>query len=58
MEIYERDGTICIVPIAVYPKRYINELREEIKEMKSKIASGEQPVFNTVDELFAKLGGN
>ncbi|CAA7602336.1 transcriptional regulator, AbrB family [Acididesulfobacillus acetoxydans] len=58
MEIYERDGMICIVPVAVYPKKYLNELREEIKETKAKIASGEQPVFDNVDALFAKLEGN
>jgi AbrB family looped-hinge helix DNA binding protein len=56
MEIYERDGMICIMPVAVYPKKYLNELRKEIEETKVKIASGEQPVFDNVDALFAKLG--
>jgi AbrB family looped-hinge helix DNA binding protein len=58
MEIYERDGVICMMPVAVYPKKYLNELREEIEETKVKIASGEQPVFDNVDALFAKLEGN
>jgi AbrB family looped-hinge helix DNA binding protein len=58
MEIYELDGMICIVPVAVYPKRYIDMLRDEINEVKAKIESGEQPVFDTVDELFTKLEGN
>ncbi|CDX04053.1 hypothetical protein SDC9_21086 [bioreactor metagenome] len=58
MEIYERDGIICIVPVAVYPKKYLDELREEINDTKAKIASGEQPVFDNVDALFAKLEGN
>jgi AbrB family looped-hinge helix DNA binding protein len=56
MEIYERDGMICIMPVVVYPKKYLNELRKEIEETKVKIASGEQPVFDNVDALFAKLG--
>ena len=58
MEIYERDGVICMMPVAVYPKKYLNELREEIEETKVKIASGEQPVFDNVEALFAKLEGN
>lgn len=58
LDIFEKDGTICLMPVAVYPKQYIAELREEIEETKSKIASGEQPVFDTVDALFDKLEGN
>ena len=46
---------ICLVPVVVYPEKYLQELREEIEETKARIASGEQPVFDTVDELFAKL---
>lgn len=55
LEIYEKDGMICIMPVVVYPKKYLDELREEIAETKTKIASGEQPVFDDVDALFAKL---
>ena len=58
MEVYEKDGLICFMPVAVYPKKYLDELREEIKETKAKIASGEQPVFDTVEALFAKLEEN
>ena len=39
----------------VYPKKYLDALREEIEETKAKIVSGEQPVFDNVDALFAKL---
>ncbi len=55
LDIFERDGTICMMPVVVYPKKYLDELREEIDEAKAKIASGEQPVFDSVDALFAKL---
>ena len=55
LDIFEKDGSICIMPVAVYPKKYVNELREEINEIKAKIASGEQPVYNSVDALFDKL---
>ena len=55
LDISEKNGMICMVPVVVYPKKYLVELKEEIEETKAKIASGEQPVFDTVDALFAKL---
>jgi len=55
LDIFEQDGTICMLPVVVYPKKYLDELRGEINEAKAKIASGEQPVFDSVDALFAKL---
>jgi len=55
LDIFEKDGAICILPVVVYPKKYLDELREEIDDVKSKIASGEQPVFDSVDALFEKL---
>lgn len=55
LDIFEQDGTICMMPVVVYPKKYVDELRGEIDEAKAKIASGEQPVFDNVDALFAKL---
>ncbi len=55
LDIFEKDGTICIMPVVVYPKKYLNELRKEIGDVKSKIASGEQPIFDNVDSLFDKL---
>lgn len=42
-------------PVAVYPQEYLDELYREIDEIKSEIASGEQPVFDSVDALFAWL---
>ena len=58
LDVFEKDGTICMMPVAVYPKKYLDELRDEINEAKAKIASGEQPVFDNVDALFAKLETN
>ena len=55
LDIFEQDGTIYMMPVVVYPKKYLNELREEIEEVKAKITTGEQPVFDSVDALFAKL---
>ena len=58
LEIYEKDGVICIMPVSVYPKKYLNELKDEIEETKAKIASGKQPVFDNIDALFKKLEEN
>ena len=55
LDIFEKDGTICMLPVVVYPKKYLDELRGELDEVKSKIACGEQPVFDSVDALFARL---
>jgi AbrB family looped-hinge helix DNA binding protein len=55
LEIYERDGIICIIPVVVYPKKFIDELRDEIETTKLKIKYGEQPLFDNVDALFEKL---
>lgn len=55
LDISLKDGAICIMPVTVYPQKYLNELKEEIEELKTKIASGEQPVFDNVDALFDKL---
>ena len=58
LDVFEKDGNICMMPVAVYPKKYLDELRDEINDAKAKIASGEQPVFDNVDALFAKLETN
>jgi AbrB family looped-hinge helix DNA binding protein len=58
LELFEKDGTICMMPVVVYPKKYLDELKDEIEEAKAKIASGKQPVFNNVDALLAKLEEN
>lgn len=55
LEIFEQDGEIHILPVVVYPKNYLQELREEIDGVKEKIAAGECPVFDSVDALIEKL---
>ncbi len=58
LEMFEQNGTICMMPVAVYPKKYLDELKGEIEATKAKIASGQQPVFDNVDALLAKLEEN
>ena len=55
LDVFEKDGIICMMPVAVYPQKYLDELCGGIDEVKAKTASGEQPVFDNVDALFAKL---
>jgi len=30
LDIFEKDGTICMLPVVVYPKKYLDELRGEL----------------------------
>ncbi len=55
LDIFEDNGVICIMPVVVYPKKYLDELKKELEQTKVKLASGEQPVFDNVDALFSKL---
>ena len=57
LEVRGHNGVIQIIPVAVYPKRYLEELRSEIDEAKAKVAAGEQPTFDSVDALFEMLDG-
>lgn len=55
LDIFEKDGSICIMSVSIYPEKYLDDLKEEIQEVKVKIASGEQPVFDNVNAVFDKL---
>ena len=55
LEVYEKDGVICMVPVAVYPKKYVDELQAEIAQLKANISAGKQPVFDSIDALIGKL---
>lgn len=57
LEVYEENGVICLMPVTVYPKKYVDELHNEIKELKNSIGNGKTPVFDSIDELFDKLEG-
>ena len=55
LEIFEKDGMICVLPVVVYPKKYLDELCLELKETKAKLASGEQLIFDSAEALLKKL---
>ena len=55
LDIFERDGIIYIRPVAVYPKDYVENLHNEIAQLKADIESGKQPVFDSIDALMDAL---
>ena len=55
LEVYEKNGTIYMTPVTVYPKSTISELQKEIAKMKTDIENGKQPVFDNLDSLFEAL---
>ena len=55
LEVIEKDGVIQLIPVVVYPKKYMDELKNEIAEIKRKVADGSRPTFSSVDELFDAL---
>ena len=57
LDIFEKDGMICIMPVAVYPKKYVEELKTEVSRLKEDIKKGEKPAFDSIDALFADLEG-
>ncbi len=58
LDIYESNGMICIMPVVVYPKKYVDELKDEIADVKERIATGSQPTFTGIDALFEQLEAN
>lgn len=57
-DVFEENGTIYLMPVIVYPKKMLDDLRAEINDIKEKIRAGEQPVFDSVDAMFAELEDN
>ncbi|MCL2421160.1 MAG: AbrB/MazE/SpoVT family DNA-binding domain-containing protein [Defluviitaleaceae bacterium] len=58
LEIFENEGMICIMPVIVYPKAYINKILEDVENIRQDVAAGRQPIFDNVDDLIASLEGD
>jgi len=43
------------VPVAEYPQEYIDKLLEDVETVKKKLATGQQPIFDTLEDLIADL---
>jgi len=50
-----RDGVLMFIPVAVYPKDYVEGLKKELSVLKEEINSGKTPVFHNIDDMFASL---
>lgn len=57
LEITEKDGVISIMPVVVYPKKYVDSLRDEVNQVKENLKNGKQPTFSNIDSLFDRLEG-
>ena len=57
LDIYERDGVICLMPVVIYPKQVLNDLSSQIKQLKSSLSDDEStnPQIIALEELLAKL---
>ncbi|MBQ3397295.1 MAG: AbrB/MazE/SpoVT family DNA-binding domain-containing protein [Synergistaceae bacterium] len=55
LEIFADNGKISMIPVAVYPDDYVEQLRRETAELRDNIKSGKQPVFDSVDSLIDAL---
>jgi len=43
LDIFEEKGSIRIVPVAVYPKAYVDQLQNEIAQLKEQISGWKEP---------------
>ena len=55
LEIFENDGMICIMPVVVYPKGYVDKILEDVKTIRKNVKLGHQPVFKNINDLIASL---
>lgn len=54
-EIREENGAIVLTPVVIYPQKVIDELKENVEDMKKQLSKGEVPVFDNIDDLIADL---
>jgi bifunctional DNA-binding transcriptional regulator/antitoxin component of YhaV-PrlF toxin-antitoxin module len=54
-EVFEKDGMICFMPVAIYPKAYVDKLKVIASETKSEYDSGEIKGFSDIESLIADL---
>ncbi len=55
LEVFEKDGMICLMPVAVYPKGYVEALQAELAQVKEDLKAGKKPVFDDLDAMFDQL---
>ena len=50
-----QDGAIYMIPVAVYPKHYVEKLEAQVNEAKALIKSGKLKLYNDADDLLSAL---
>jgi len=58
LEVYNKDGVICMVPVAVYPKKYVDGIHREVDQLKKNLLAGKQLEFEGIDALIRMLEEN
>jgi len=58
LEIFEDKGMICIMPVVVYPKGYVDKILADVDNIKKEVAAGRKPIFDNVKDLIASLEGD
>jgi len=56
-EVVEVDGELHLVPVVVYPKRFMDQLEIALHEAEADYKAGKLKAYDSVDELFADLDG-
>ncbi len=49
------DGAIYMIPVAVYPKNYVEKLEAQVREAKALIEANDLKQYDSADELIAAL---
>ena len=56
-EVCEKDGAIMLMPVVVYPRNYVDNLKMELHETIAKYEAGEITSFDNLDDMFNSLEG-
>jgi len=54
-EVSVQDGAIYMIPVAVYPKNYVEKLEAQVREAKTLIDSGDLKAYDSAADLIAAL---
>lgn len=55
LEVSVLNGTITLIPVTIYPKEYIEQLKNEVISLREKIESKEAKTFDNLDDMFDSL---
>lgn len=54
-DVLEKDGMICLVPVVTYPKKFVNELKEEVSKLEKDIKHGSTQGYENIIDLLIEL---